>query len=225
MIATRSAECGGLGMAGGDRRIVEEAEAHRRGALGMMAGRAHGDETIVHLAAHHLVDRPAGATCSVDRGFERTGSHCRVGIELHQPLGGRGGFEPFDIAFRMDTQNRRARAGRRTGADEVLEPLLLENMLDRPDAVGPFRMARPHIVAERGGMGENECRQLSPRSRKDPAEFGVGQTACPCPARTSLSASWKPKNGPRGLLRSQPVSLFRHTPFLVKEGVRKLTLW
>ena len=35
-----------LRMARGDRGIVEEAEAHRRRFLGVMAGRAHGDEGV-----------------------------------------------------------------------------------------------------------------------------------------------------------------------------------
>jgi hypothetical protein len=39
-----------LGVTGGDGDIVEEAEAHRLGDLGMMAGRAHRDEGILMRA-------------------------------------------------------------------------------------------------------------------------------------------------------------------------------
>ena len=41
---------GGLGVAGGDRRVVEEAEAHRRRRLGVVAGRPRGDESVVDAA-------------------------------------------------------------------------------------------------------------------------------------------------------------------------------
>ena len=36
-----------LGVAGGDRGVVEEAEAHRRRHFGVMAGRPRGDEGVV----------------------------------------------------------------------------------------------------------------------------------------------------------------------------------
>ena len=36
-----------LGVARRDRRVVEQAEAHRRRGLGVMAGRARGDEGVV----------------------------------------------------------------------------------------------------------------------------------------------------------------------------------
>ena len=41
---------GRLGVAGGDRRVVEEAEAHRRRRLGVVAGRPGGDEGVVDAA-------------------------------------------------------------------------------------------------------------------------------------------------------------------------------
>ena len=49
--------------AGGDRDVVDEAEAHRRVALGVVAGRAQEHEGVVELAVEHRLDRaqqPAG---------------------------------------------------------------------------------------------------------------------------------------------------------------------
>ena len=40
-----------LGVAGGDRGVVEQAETHRPRGLGVMAGRPHGDERVGGLAA------------------------------------------------------------------------------------------------------------------------------------------------------------------------------
>ena len=45
----------GLRMPGGDRRVVEEAKAHRRRAFGMMAGRPRRDKGVGHPPAHHFI--------------------------------------------------------------------------------------------------------------------------------------------------------------------------
>ncbi len=50
-----------LRVTGGDGRAVEQAEAHRPRALGVVAGRAHGDEGIGGGPRHHLVDRAHAA--------------------------------------------------------------------------------------------------------------------------------------------------------------------
>src|SRR5262245_14167035 len=46
----------GLGMARADRRLIEEAKSHRGRAFCMVSRRAHGDEGIVDLATHDLID-------------------------------------------------------------------------------------------------------------------------------------------------------------------------
>ena len=52
---------GGLGMAGSDGRIVEEAKAHRHRPAGMMAGRARHHKGIAGLPAHDRIDGGDGA--------------------------------------------------------------------------------------------------------------------------------------------------------------------
>ena len=51
-IATRLEAVLLLRVARGDRGVVEQAEAHRPRRLGVMAGRAHGDEGVVGLSGH-----------------------------------------------------------------------------------------------------------------------------------------------------------------------------
>ena len=56
----------GDGVPRGHGGVVEEAEAHGRRAFGMVAGRPHGDEGVVHVAAHDFVHRLAGAADGVN---------------------------------------------------------------------------------------------------------------------------------------------------------------
>ena len=67
-----------------DRRVVEQAEAHRPRRLGVMAGRAHGDEGVRRLLVHHLVDRVHGAAGAAQGGLEAARRHRGVGVEPHQ---------------------------------------------------------------------------------------------------------------------------------------------
>ena len=64
---------GRLGVARGDRGVVEEAEAHRRRRLGVMAGRPRGDEGVVDAPAHHFVDREGRAARRAQRGLQVPG--------------------------------------------------------------------------------------------------------------------------------------------------------
>ena len=60
-------------VAGRDRGVVEEAEAHRRRHFGVMAGRAGRDEGVADLARHHLVDREDRAAGRAQRRLEGAG--------------------------------------------------------------------------------------------------------------------------------------------------------
>src|SRR3546814_7162775 len=65
------------GMPGADGDVVEQAEAHGLGRLGMMAGRADGAEGVARLTLHHGVDDgTAGTRRPQGRSEER-----RVGQE------------------------------------------------------------------------------------------------------------------------------------------------
>ena len=53
-----------LSVARGYGRVVEEAEAHRPDAFGMMPRWTHGDESVGGPAGHHLVHGHHGTACS-----------------------------------------------------------------------------------------------------------------------------------------------------------------
>ena len=58
-----------LGVARGDRGVVEEAEAHRVRGFGVMARRAGCDKGVANLAAHDLIDGEDRAAGRSQRGF------------------------------------------------------------------------------------------------------------------------------------------------------------
>ena len=62
-----------LRVAGGDRGIVEEAEAHRRRGLGVVAGRPRRDEGVVDSPRADLVDRESRAARRAQRRLEVPG--------------------------------------------------------------------------------------------------------------------------------------------------------
>ena len=90
-----------LRIARGDGGIVEQAKAHRPRGLGVMAGRARGDEGVCRLLRQHLVDREDGAADRAQRRLERAGRHRGVGVEPHHALFGRGVAQLDDVVHRM----------------------------------------------------------------------------------------------------------------------------
>ena len=91
-----------LRVPGGDRRVVEEAEAHRRRRLGVVAGRPCGDEGVVDAAHDDLVDGECRSAGRAQSRFEGAGRHRRVGIELDRALGRAGALDRLDVVERMD---------------------------------------------------------------------------------------------------------------------------
>ena len=156
-----------------------------------MAGRAHGDEGIVDTLRHHLVDRLHGAAGSPHHGLECAGIHDRVGIEAGDAFGWRGFLQRHEVSLGMDAQDRLARHHRRGIADQLLEPLLLEDALDDPDAVRPFGMARTHVVPERCRVGEKQgvhARRSKASTRQNNPVWPEPQVEV-CPAKR-LMAIW-----------------------------------
>ena len=145
-----------LRVARGDRGAVEQAEAHRPRRLGVVAGRAHGDEGIVDLAAHHLVDRFHAAADRAQRRLEAARRHRGVGIEPHHAFLGRGVADRLDVIHRMAERDDLGRRHRRLLARQRLELLVLERLLDGAQAVRPLGMADRRLVFEAGGVGEEE---------------------------------------------------------------------
>ena len=137
----------GLGVARGDGRVIEEAEAHRGRDLGVMAGRAGRDESVANLAAHHLVDGEDGAARGAKRGLEGARRHQRVRIEGGPAVLGRSRADRLDVVLRMDARDRCLVGERRGIARQHLKRFALERPFDRTQAVGPLGMALAHVVA------------------------------------------------------------------------------
>ena len=72
-------------MQSADGDVVEQAEAHRPGAFGMMAGRAHRAKCVRELTRCHPIDgSDHGAGCP-QCGLCRSGGHGGIGIDLNKP--------------------------------------------------------------------------------------------------------------------------------------------
>ena len=124
-----------------DRRVVEQAEAHRPRHLGVMAGRANGDKGIGRLLVHHLVDRAHGAADAAQGRLEAARRHRRVGIEPHHAVRRRGVADRLDVIHRMRERDDLERRARRLLARQHLKPLVLQRLLDGAQAVRPLGMA------------------------------------------------------------------------------------
>ena len=141
-----------------DRRIVEQAEAHRPHGLRVMAGRARGDERIGGAPADHFVDRHDGTAARPQRRLEAAGRHAGVGIELHQTLFGRGVADLLDEVGRVAERDGLDRRRRRLDTNEVLEPLVLQRPRHRAQPVRPLRMPGRRDVLETGRMRHQKSR-------------------------------------------------------------------
>ena len=110
-----------LGVAGGDRGVVEQAETHRPRGLGVMAGWPHGDEGVGGLARHHLIDRMHRAAGGTHRRLKTSRRHRGVGVDLHQTLRRRGIADGGDVVHRMTERDRLEVRCRRFDAQQRLE--------------------------------------------------------------------------------------------------------
>ena len=72
---------------GADGDIVEQAEAHRLGGLGVVAGRAGGAEGIARLPRHDGIDRGADGAGGTQRRLAGTGRQDRVVVQFDMPFG------------------------------------------------------------------------------------------------------------------------------------------
>ena len=139
-----------------DRRVVEQAEAHRPRRLGVVAGRANGDEGVGRLLVHHLVDRAHGAAGAAQGRFDAAGRHRGIGVEMHQAVRRRSVADRLDVFHRMRQRDDLERRTRCLLARQHMEPFVLQRLLDGAQAVRPLGMpGRVHVI-EAGGMAEEQ---------------------------------------------------------------------
>ncbi len=145
-----------LGVTGGDRGIVEEAEAHRLADFGMMAGRAHRDEGVVMLTCHHGVGRGDRAADAAHHGFPGARRHRGVAVDIDQAAGRCDVAEFADIMLAVAERDGIEAAFRRLAAHQRLEAVFAQHLGDRAQPVGSFRVPRGRQMVETGGMRQKQ---------------------------------------------------------------------
>jgi hypothetical protein len=158
-----------------DRDIVEQAEAARNIRRCMMAGRPDRGEGGFGLSAHHSVDAGDDGSGGAQGCLDATAAHDGVAVN-HRQLAGGGAHahHALNVVFRMDPQELFDRGGRRFGAREAGKRLVVERRQHRAQAVGAFRMVWPRLMAEAGGMGEEDRRHVRPPLRDAAWRRGLG---------------------------------------------------
>ena len=130
-----------LCVARGDRGVVEQAEAHRLVAFGVMAGRAGGHEHIVGPAGEDVVNRRVGGADGGQRGFPalRTGR----GVGVDPGNAGLGNARAHAVKKLAGMREQHQFGVGRVGLDplEAGEALVIENLGDGPQPVGALGMA------------------------------------------------------------------------------------
>ena len=205
-----------LRVAGRDGGVVEEAEAHRLRALGMVAGRPHGAEGVGGLPGHHPVDRRHGGADAAQHRLVGARRHHGVGVDLHEALARSGVRDGAHVRLGMGEQQAGGVRLRRLHPPQRRKTLLRDRLLDRADAVGPFRMAGGRLVLENGGVMQVQgchastsgpCRALSRISRSALSTADAAampQAVKPAPSSTSTISGGTPKRTGRMLVPSPP---------------------
>ncbi len=112
----------GLRMKRRHRRVVEEAEAHRLGDFGVMAGRPHWAERVARAPPHYLVDGVDSAARRAKRRLPASGRDDRVAFVERDKVGPRLlFFEKIDIGSGMRARHLVERCERRLHGDEILK--------------------------------------------------------------------------------------------------------
>ena len=125
----------------GNRRLVEEAEAHGAARFRMVARRPQRAEGIVGLSPEHRIDgsgcRPHATQCRL----QRSRRHHGIGIEILEAFGGRNRAQPLQVLIGMRAQDVLVTAQRRLAPFEVAEMRARQNLVHRLDAVHAFGVA------------------------------------------------------------------------------------
>ncbi len=159
-------------MAGRDRGVVEETEAHRRRCFGVMARRAHGAEGPVEIARGHAPDRRRHRSAGPFGGGQTAGRHGGVWIQPHPPALGRRGMDGVDIGPGMHAQEVGLRRLGRL-AQVLIQASVGQGRDHRLEPARPLGMAVAGIVGQHVQMGEDRdghdaniaaCAAIAPRS-------------------------------------------------------------
>jgi len=143
---------------GDDRDRVDEAEAHRPAALGMVAGRADGAEGISRFAQGDSFQRGKAGAEGGRGSVEGAGRDKGVFVDPAYAFGGAGAGEDAQVAFVMHQLGQRQVAVGGVAALEGIEAGCGQRFLDGAQPIGPFRMAgRGHVAFEIALRNEERC--------------------------------------------------------------------
>jgi hypothetical protein len=102
-----------------DGDVAEEAEAHGAGLLGVVAGRAGGDEGVGGAAIEHGIDGSDHPAHAPERGVPRAGAGVVSGSKRDEPCLRHRGLDGIHIGLRMGEQKVGLSAKGRLFADEA----------------------------------------------------------------------------------------------------------
>ena len=137
---------------GRHRHVVEEAEAHRAVALGVMAGRPDEREAALHLAAEDRLAAREEAPGGEPRRSGGGGRRDRVRVEDDARLARRA-RHALDVSARVDLRELVVGRGARLEANEVTRAgeVIEENL----QSLGALGMAASRIVRQHAGVGDH----------------------------------------------------------------------
>ena len=144
-------------MRSSNSNVVEEAEAHRVGALGMVAGRADRTEGILNFVPHDQVDCHATGTGRTQCCRPGMRTHRRIRVEVGNSLLRRRALDPLQMRSRMYAQQLFKGCQRCVVVGEIgIDPLRDQVVADGGEAGGRLRMIGAHIVQLAISV-RNEC--------------------------------------------------------------------
>jgi hypothetical protein len=138
-------------MQGGDRRLVEDTEAHRALGLRMVATGPRGTEHVARRAGHHVIDAGAGRADAAQDRLERARRHHGVAT-IQRPMALRrcDRLHPGYIVAGVHQFHLLHTAERRLAPDQVGEVRRLQCLLHGQQTLGRFRVMRAGLVAKAG---------------------------------------------------------------------------
>ena len=127
-----------------------------------MSGRPCHDEGVIGVAAHDGIDGCDAAADGMQDCFPGAVADRRIGIEIDNAFLGNDAFDRCGISRRMHAQDRFEFGLWRRFAFEIAKCIGCEGLVDGAKARLGFRMARAGVVAEAGGMVEEQSCHRGP---------------------------------------------------------------
>ncbi len=143
----------GQRMSSGHRDVVEQAEAHRPLARGVMAGWTHRAERAPCATAEHRIDRGHDGTGRTQGRLGRAGAHHGVLVQGEHGVWRRTDHDLRDVGGVVHAQQLFAGGLRRLDAIERGETVVVQRLQHRVQPRRPFDMPRAGVVLQAGRVG------------------------------------------------------------------------